>query len=185
MKKNNQQVSIRKSMVSTYIITICCICVLSGLAMIAYYACYAGMIGLQVLFIVLGISMATKLYYRFKLQTPFAELKKGIANIQENNLDFTITYNEKNELGGLCSSMEKMRGELCRNQKELWELLEQRKLLNAYSRPEDTHNGAERLSGLSLQEYTAGEADRGRHDPDSPVHAGSRRTPGTLCRLCP
>lgn len=96
-----------------------------------YYGSYAAMIGLPVFYIVGGIGIATMVYYRRKLRVPIGQLQNGIKRIQENNLDFCIKYNGSDELGQLCSSMEKMRKELWQNNKALWESLEQRKLLNA------------------------------------------------------
>lgn len=96
----------------------------------AYYGCYFAMIGLPVLYIVGGIGMAAAVYYRVKLREPICQLQDGIRRIQENDLDFQITYTSGDELGSLCGSMEKMRGELRQNYRQLWEALEQRKLLN-------------------------------------------------------
>ncbi len=96
-----------------------------------YYGSYAAMIGLPVFYIVGGIGIATMVYYRRKLRVPIGQLQNGIKRIQEDNLDFCIKYNGSDELGQLCSSMEKMRKELWQNNKALWESLEQRKLLNA------------------------------------------------------
>ena len=176
------QMTIRKSMVWTFLITICCICILSGITIFSankaqqeilnnrhftietsniqkdedtnsfylkldnnsvhwqplsgkqnavYYGCYVAMIGLPILYIIIGISTSSKLYYRLKLREPIMELQKGIVSIQSSDLDFSIAYNSDDELGELCASMEKMRLELRKNNKKLWELLEQRKLLNA------------------------------------------------------
>lgn len=96
-----------------------------------YYGSYAAMIGLPVIYIVGGIGIATMVYYKRKLRIPIAQLQNGIKRIQENDLDFCIEYNGGDELGRLCGSMEKMRKELRQNNKALWEVLEQRKLLNA------------------------------------------------------
>lgn len=98
---------------------------------VAYYSSYVAMIGLPVLFITIGIGAAAAIYYRKKLQVPITQLQNGVEKIQEDNLDFHVEYNEDDELGELCCSMEKMRSELWQKQKALWESLEQRKLLNA------------------------------------------------------
>lgn len=98
---------------------------------VAYYSSYVAMIGLPVLFITIGIGAAAAIYYRKKLKIPITQLQNGVEKIQEDNLDFHIEYNEDDELGQLCCSMEKMRNELWQKQKALWESLEQRKLLNA------------------------------------------------------
>ena len=98
---------------------------------VAYYVSYVAMIGLPVLFITIGIGVAATIYYQKKLKIPIAQLQNGVEKIQEDNLDFHVEYNEDDELGELCCSMEKMRSELWQKQKALWESLEQRKLLNA------------------------------------------------------
>lgn len=98
---------------------------------IAYYGCYFAMIGLPVFYMIAGIGGAAAVYYRVKLRAPILELQKGMKRIQDNNLDFHMEYCRKDELGQLCGSMEKMRKELCHNHKALWEMLRQRKLLNA------------------------------------------------------
>ena len=104
-----------------------------GLSMaenIAYYGCYAAMIGLPVLSIIIGIGSAAAIYYRMKLKAPILQLQEGMKRIQDNDLDFSIGYSSDDELGQLCRSMEKMRKELRHNNKTLWETLQQRKLLN-------------------------------------------------------
>lgn len=96
-----------------------------------YYGCYVVMIGLPIVYIVIGIGTATAIYYRKKLRIPILQLQESMERIQENDLDFEIEYAADDELGRLCSSMEKMRKELRYNNKALWEALEQRKLLNS------------------------------------------------------
>ena len=98
---------------------------------VAYYGSYVAMIGLPVLFITIGIGVTATIYYQKKLKIPIAQLQNGVEKIQEDNLDFHVEYNEDDELGELCCTMEKMRSELWQKQKALWESLEQRKLLNA------------------------------------------------------
>ena len=98
---------------------------------IAYFGCYFAMVGLPVLYLIAGIGGAAAIYYRVKLRVPILQLQKGMKRIQDNNLDFSMEYNSDDELGQLCGSMEKMRRELCHNNRALWETLRQRKLLNA------------------------------------------------------
>lgn len=98
---------------------------------IAYYGSYAAMICLPFFYTVIGIGAAAAIYYRKKLKLPIAQLQNAVEKIQEDNLDFCIEYSGADELGQLCSSMEKMRRELRQKHKALWESLEQRKLLNA------------------------------------------------------
>lgn len=98
---------------------------------VVYYGSYAAMVGLPVFYIAVGIGAAAAVYYRKKLRNPITQLQNGVERIQEDNLDFHIEYDGDDELGRLCCSMEKMRGELRQKHKALWESLEQRKLLNA------------------------------------------------------
>ena len=98
---------------------------------IAYYGCYMAMIGLPALFVISGIIFASRIYYHLKLRKPIEELQNAITNIKENNLDISISSTSDDELGALCFSMEKMRTELRKSNKKMWELLEQRKTLNA------------------------------------------------------
>lgn len=97
---------------------------------IAFYGSYFAMIGLPILYIIVGIGSAATIYYRVKLRVPISQLQNGMRRIQDNDLDFSIKYSGDDELGKLCSSMEKMRKELRHNNKTLWETLQQRKLLN-------------------------------------------------------
>lgn len=98
---------------------------------IAYHMCYFAMIGLPIIYIIVGIGSAAAIYYRKKLKVPILHLQNGMKRIQDNDLDFSIEYSGNDELGKLCNSMEKMRKELRYNNKALWETLRQRELLNA------------------------------------------------------
>ena len=104
---------------------------LSSADKVAFYSLYVVMIGLPILYLIIGFGVAAKIFYQKRLRTPIEELQKAIDSIQNNDLDFTIAYNGNDELGHICSSMEKMRSELCQNNKKLWRTLEERKLLNA------------------------------------------------------
>ena len=60
---------------------------------IAYYGSYVAIIGLPVLFIMIGIGAAAAIYYQKKLKIPITQLQNGVEKIQEDNLDFYIEYN--------------------------------------------------------------------------------------------
>jgi signal transduction histidine kinase len=85
------------------------------------------------LFIVPGIGIVVEaaLFYRNKLKKPLEALKKGADRIGSNDLDFTVPYHNKDELGQLCDSFEKMRLQLLDNQRQMWAMVEERKKLNA------------------------------------------------------
>ena len=90
---------------------------------------------LQTYFILLlsitGCCFTVFLFYRNKLRTPIAELEQAAYNISRNNLDFHITYENKDEMGKLCREFERMREQLAENNRNLWRNLEDEKALRA------------------------------------------------------
>ena len=86
---------------------------------------------LPVLFSVLGIGCAAISFYHIKLKEPLKALQQGIDHISSNDLDFTIDYQKQDELGKLCSAFESMRRELVRNNRHMWNLVDERKKINA------------------------------------------------------
>lgn len=96
-----------------------------------YYACYAAMAALPAVCLAFGMAVSSSVFYYLKLQKPLGELQYGMSKIAADDLDFTISYESRDELGGLCMSMERMRRELCANNKKMWEMLQKRKLWNA------------------------------------------------------
>ena len=79
----------------------------------------------------LCIIAAALLFYRNKLKKPLAELMAASEKISNNDLDFSIEYDSKDELGQLCTSFEIMRTALANNFTEMWRQVEERKQLNA------------------------------------------------------
>lgn len=79
----------------------------------------------------LCIMAASLLFYRNKLKVPLAELRAASEKISNNDLDFSIEYDSKDELGQLCTSFEIMRTTLVGNFSEMWRKVEERKQLNA------------------------------------------------------
>ena len=77
------------------------------------------------------IIAAALLFYRNKLKKPLAELMAASEKISNNDLDFSIEYDSKDELGQLCTSFEIMRTALANNFTEMWRQVEERKQLNA------------------------------------------------------
>ena len=79
----------------------------------------------------LCIIAAVLLFYRNKLKKPLTELRAASEKISNNDLDFSIEYDSKDELGQLCASFEIMRTTLAKNFSEMWRQVEERKQLNA------------------------------------------------------
>lgn len=84
-----------------------------------------------VLISVIALSVTASVFYRLKLKEPLQALTKGAACIIDNNLDFTIEVNSRDELGQLCTAFETMRKTLLENNYTLWRQAEERKRLNA------------------------------------------------------
>jgi len=70
-------------------------------------------------------------FYNLKLKTPLSQLSMGARRIKESDLDFSINFSSKDELGQLCESFESMRAQLLKSNRELWQQMEERKRLNA------------------------------------------------------
>ena len=79
----------------------------------------------------LCILAAAFLFYRNKLKRPLAELREASEKIAKSDLDFSIAYDSKDELGELVASFEIMRTTLANNFSEMWRQVEERKALNA------------------------------------------------------
>lgn len=79
----------------------------------------------------LCILAAVFLFYRNRLKAPLDILKRASEKISQNDLDFTVFYDRKDEMGELCASFEAMRFTLAGSFSELWRSMEERKRLNA------------------------------------------------------
>lgn len=78
-----------------------------------------------------GSCAAVFLFYQNKLKKPMEELAEGSKKIAENQLDFYISYENKDEMGELCREFERMRKQLARNNQALWQIVEEEKILRA------------------------------------------------------
>ena len=86
---------------------------------------------LPFLFICAGIWITGLAFYTRKLKKPFYILNQGITHIEKGNLDFSLDYPVQDELGNLCRAFETMRKRVLENNIEIWNMLEERKKLNA------------------------------------------------------
>lgn len=80
---------------------------------------------------VLAMLAAGSLFYQKRLQKPFGILGDAVEKVGKKELDFTVAYESEDEMGKLCASFEEMRKSLEENQKEMWNLVEEQKKLNA------------------------------------------------------
>ena len=86
---------------------------------------------LPVLYSFLGVILSCFVFYRRQIKKPVAVLADATEKIANNNLDFEIVSDCRNELGRLCDSFEKMREALAENNKEMLEMIEERRRLQS------------------------------------------------------
>lgn len=98
---------------------------------LVYYGSGVTMIALPVLLSLSGILLCGFLFYDEKLRYPIEILKRSAEKISEQDLDFQIEYNARDELGELCGAFEQMRSALADNNSQMWQMLEQRRQLQA------------------------------------------------------
>ncbi len=79
----------------------------------------------------LCILAAAFLFYRNRLRKPLAELKRASEKISVSDLNFSLSYDRKDELGELCASFETMRSQLEDSFSGMWRQMEERRRLNA------------------------------------------------------
>ena len=71
------------------------------------------------------IIAAALLFYRNRLKKPLVELRTASEKIANNDLDFSIDYDNNDELGQLCASFEIMRTTLADNFSKMWRQVEE------------------------------------------------------------
>lgn len=80
---------------------------------------------------VVGSCVSVYLFYRNKLKKPIEELEMASQRIADNDLDFRITYENRDEMGHLCHEFERMRGQLEENNRKLWHMIEDERELRS------------------------------------------------------
>ncbi len=98
---------------------------------LAYQGCWVLMVAVPLLLSAGGILFCGFSYYRHKLYYPLKALSEATEQIAEKNLDFKVAYESEDELGKLCRSFEQMRQVLYENNRQLWKMIEERKLVQA------------------------------------------------------
>lgn len=82
-------------------------------------------------FSVVGSCVCVFLFYRNKLKKPIEELEMASQRIADNDLNFRITYENRDELGHLCHEFDRMRGQLEKNNRKLWHIIEDERALRS------------------------------------------------------
>lgn len=83
------------------------------------------------LWVIFCVGMAGVIFYERELKKPLGILINASKRISENDLNFEIWYEKRNELGQLCSAFEEMRSALYESNRDMWHSLEERKRLNS------------------------------------------------------
>ena len=83
------------------------------------------------IFSVVGSCVSVFLFYRNKLKKPIEELEMASQRIADNDLDFRITYENRDEMGHLCHEFDRMRGQLEENNRKLWHMIEDERMLRS------------------------------------------------------
>lgn len=83
------------------------------------------------IFSVAGSCISVFLFYRNKLKNPIKELELASQKIADNDLDFRITYVNRDEMGHLCREFDRMRGQLEENNRKLWHMIEDERALRS------------------------------------------------------
>ncbi len=113
-------------------------------------------------FAFVAILLCCMYFYRRKLKVPISVLADATKQIASQNLDFEIVYSCGDEMGELCRSFENMRAILCENNKTMWNMLEERRLMQA-SVAHDLRNPIAIIEGYTeyLEEgFKSGEMSR-------------------------
>ena len=71
------------------------------------------------------------IFYRAKLKKPIEELHHASQKIAKNDLDIPIIYQNQDEMGQLCKEFDHMRKQLVQNNKQLWSMIEEEKILRS------------------------------------------------------
>ena len=89
------------------------------------------MVLLPFVYSITGIMLCAWWFYRKELSPPIQVLADATKHIREQDLDFRVDYSRNDELGRLCTAFEEMRQALYDNNRQLWNMTRQRRILQA------------------------------------------------------
>lgn len=124
-----------------------------------YYASGAAMVAVPILLSLAGVLMCGFMFYEEKLKKPIDELSAATEKIAAQDLDFSVGYDSPDELGALCGSFEQMRAALRENNEKMWQMLTERRQLQA-SVAHDLRNPIAIIKGHA--EYLKINVEKGR-----------------------
>ncbi|MFI3141748.1 MAG: HAMP domain-containing sensor histidine kinase [Clostridia bacterium] len=99
-----------------------------------FYARNITVILLLIFYLVSTVALASVAFYIRKIKKPLKLIQDGSEQISKKSLDFSVDYDEPDEMGELCKSFETMRASLQENNLKMWNLVdEQRRIHDAFS----------------------------------------------------
>ncbi|MDO5156660.1 MAG: HAMP domain-containing sensor histidine kinase [Eubacteriales bacterium] len=125
------------------------------------------MFALPLFYSVFGIGICAWWFYRKKLLPPIRILSDATNYISEQNLDFIVDCHNEDELGQLCVAFEKMRRTLYDNNRRIWNMMEERRILQA-SVAHDLRNPISIIAGYV--EYLQQSLNNGNLDREKLEH---------------
>lgn len=134
---------------------------------LAYQICGIIMFAAPIVLAFAAILLCCMYFYRRKLKIPISVLADATKQIAGQNLDFGIIYPCGDEMGELCRSFEDMRATLCENNKMMWNMLEERRLMQA-SVAHDLRNPIAIIEGYT--EYLEKGLKSGEMDREKTIH---------------
>lgn len=84
-----------------------------------------------VLYPVIALCITSHVYYQKKLREPLEKMAEEAAYIGRDDLSLPCLWDTEDEMGKACEAIEKMRRRLVENKKDMWDLMEQQRDLNA------------------------------------------------------
>lgn len=71
-----------------------------------------------------SVYIALTIFYNRRLKKPLHILNSCAEKISQQELNFSVDYTKKDEMGQLCGAFEKMREQLQLNNSEMWNMIE-------------------------------------------------------------
>lgn len=78
-----------------------------------------------------AVFLTSAVYYKNKLREPISLMKLEMQSIRRNDLSFSCFYDSADEMGDICKTMDIMRKTIVDNQKNVWDLMEEQRKINA------------------------------------------------------
>lgn len=78
-----------------------------------------------------SVYIALTIFYNRRLKKPLHILNSCAEKISQQELNFSVDYTKKDEMGQLCGAFEKMRKQLQLNNSEMWNMIEEQKQMRS------------------------------------------------------